>query len=148
MLKRFAFVLFIPTLYALPIGPVPMNGEVSLSQQSERLTITASDQSLIHWKDFSLEPQETLQFIQPHSKATVINQVIEAMPSRLMGRMEANGQVILINPNGVLVGKDAIIDTGSFIIFETFLIGSCFIFCAAPLLIFSMRKAHWLKKNS
>jgi len=40
---------------------------------------------------------------------------MEAYPTRLMGNLQANGQVLLINPNGILVGKEAVIDTGSFI---------------------------------
>lgn len=38
------------------------------------------------------------------------------------------------------------IDTGSFVILESFLIGATIVFCALPFLIFAARKPHWLKK--
>jgi len=80
----------------------------------ELLEIITSDRSIIEWSDFSIESGETVRFTQPHPAASVLNQVNEAYPSRLLGNLESNGQVFLINPNGILVGKEARIDTASF----------------------------------
>ncbi len=103
-------------LFGLPHGAIPISGETEIHLTSpEALDILASDRSMIEWSDFSIESGETVRFIQPHSSASVLNRVMEAYPSRLMGNLEANGQVLLINPNGILVGKEAVINAGSWI---------------------------------
>jgi filamentous hemagglutinin family protein len=79
------------------------------------LQITASDRAIIDWTQFSIDEKEITQFIQPSASSSVLNRVASAEPSRLLGQMISNGQVILINPNGILVGLNARIDTGSFI---------------------------------
>ena len=77
--------------------------------------IICSDQAILDWTDFSIMELEKVSFTQPNEQATVLNRVIEANPSRLMGKLEANGTVLLINPHGILVGELAQINTGSFI---------------------------------
>lgn len=109
------FVVISFPLFSLPYGGVPIGGEAELHLSPAALEILASDRSIIEWSDFSIEAGETVRFIQPNTNASVLNRVMEAYPSRLMGNLEANGQVLLINPNGVLVGKDALIDVGSLI---------------------------------
>jgi len=111
-----AGLLVYSTLSALPQSPQLIMGQLDSTLQSpEVMELITSDKSIIEWSDFSIEVGEKVRFIQPSVAATVINRVMEAYPSRLMGNLEANGQVFLINPNGVLVGKEAVIDTGSFI---------------------------------
>ncbi len=108
--------LFGRGLIANPQAPALVSGNASFENLSPQvLEIIASDHSVIEWKDFSIEAGETTRFIQPHEKASVLNRVMEAFPSRLLGNLEANGQVVLVNPNGILVGKEAVIDTGSLI---------------------------------
>ncbi|MEM9446348.1 MAG: filamentous hemagglutinin N-terminal domain-containing protein, partial [Verrucomicrobiota bacterium] len=43
------------------------------------------------------------------------NRVVTGAPSELLGTLNSNGQVYLINPNGILVGSNATIDTGGFV---------------------------------
>lgn len=110
------FVLISSPLFSLPQGAVSISGETEVHLSSpETLEILASDCSIIEWSDFSIETGESVRFTQPHAAASVLNRVMEAFPSRLMGNLEANGQVLLINPNGILVGKEATINMGSFI---------------------------------
>lgn len=108
------FLLIGKGLLANPHSPTVIAGNVEI-QSSDVLQIIASDRSIIEWKDFSIEPGETTRFIQPSTDASVLNRVLEAYPSRLLGNLEANGQVLLVNPNGILVGQDAHIEMGSFI---------------------------------
>ena len=53
--------------------------------------------------------------MQPSASATVLNKVLGLNPSLINGALEANGKVILINPQGVIVGKGGIIRTADFI---------------------------------
>ena len=109
-----AFFLF-QTLYSLPQISSVVQGEASLRNLNQnQLEISASDQAVIHWDDFSIEREELVRFIQPDSSSLVLNRVISEIPSNIFGRLESNGRLVLINPNGILVGKDAIIDTAAF----------------------------------
>ena len=54
-------------------------------------------------------------FEQPNAASVAINRVIGNSRSELFGSLQANGQVFLLNPNGVLIARTAQIDTGAFV---------------------------------
>jgi filamentous hemagglutinin family protein len=99
------------SLFALPQHPEIRAGSVDFSQAANLLEIRATDGAIIHWSDFSIQPHELTRFIQPGSKARVLNRVTGAVKSSLLGALEANGQIYLMNPHGVIIGKDAVIRT-------------------------------------
>jgi filamentous hemagglutinin family protein len=84
-------------------------------QQGSTLNITASDRAIINWQQFSIQPGETTRFIQPRSTASVLNRVVGQDPSKILGNLIANGRVFLINPNGVLFGAGAKVDTAGLV---------------------------------
>jgi len=103
------------TLASNPYAPSVISGDVQFHERPLLLEVVASDSSIIEWQKFHIDPQETIRFIQPNADSTVLNRVLDFAPSNLMGRLESNGQVLIVNPNGILIGRDAFIDTGSFI---------------------------------
>ncbi|WP_341930738.1 filamentous hemagglutinin N-terminal domain-containing protein, partial [Methyloversatilis discipulorum] len=100
---------------ANPTGHQIVQGQVGIQTQGSTLNITASDRAIINWKQFSIQPGETTRFIQPHSTATVLNRVVGQDPSQILGNLIANGRVFLINPNGVLFGAGAKVDTAGLV---------------------------------
>ncbi|WP_029143862.1 filamentous hemagglutinin N-terminal domain-containing protein [Methyloversatilis discipulorum] len=100
---------------ANPTGHQIVQGQVGIQAQGSTLNITASDRAIINWKQFSIQPGETTRFIQPHSTATVLNRVVGQDPSQILGNLIANGRVFLINPNGVLFGAGAKVDTAGLV---------------------------------
>ena len=101
---------------ANPSGFECISGEAALSLvESSLLEITTGKQSVIQWKDFSIDKHETTRFIMPDEHSTVVNRVLGGNVSEILGKLEANGQVYLINPKGVLVGEGATVNTASFI---------------------------------
>ena len=58
---------------------------------------------------------ELTRFVQPGANAAALNRVLGGNPSQLLGSLQANGQIFLVNPNGILVGSQGSIDAQSFI---------------------------------
>lgn len=114
-ISPFLALFLFQTLYSLPHTSSVVQGEATLKNLNQnQLEISASDQAVIHWDDFSIEREELVRFIQPDASSLVLNRVISEIPSNIFGRLESNGRLVLINPNGILVGREAVIDTASF----------------------------------
>lgn len=102
-------------LYSNPKQPQVVHGEVSIESSSpHHMVIHANDKAVIHWDKFSIGPGELTQFVQPSFQSTVLNKVANGV-STLEGALQANGKVFLINPQGIIIGKDALINTAGFI---------------------------------
>lgn len=113
--KCFAVLLMAISLYGSPKDPLIMEGSASFDQKNDTtLHIATSERAVINWKDFSIGAGELVHFFQPSGCSAVLNRVTGAIPSSIMGNLEANGSVYLINPSGVIIGKDAVINTSSF----------------------------------
>ncbi|MBX7067504.1 MAG: filamentous hemagglutinin N-terminal domain-containing protein [Parachlamydiales bacterium] len=116
MTFRIFACLALSSLYALPEAPHISSGEASLNLYSpECLEIITSDRTILEWAKFHVGESETTRFLQPNAESTVLNYVLGAETSQILGRLESNGQLVLINPNGILVGREASIHTGSFV---------------------------------
>ncbi|MBX7066538.1 MAG: filamentous hemagglutinin N-terminal domain-containing protein [Parachlamydiales bacterium] len=114
-MKWFApFLLMTIYLQANPTGPAVMGGEANISETKGMLEIATGDRAVIHWDSFSIQAGETTRFIQPAIDSAVLNKVIGSEISQLNGLLQANGQVYLVNPNGVLIGPEGRIDTAAF----------------------------------
>ena len=91
-------------------------GGATISSAGATTTIQQStDRAVIHWQGFSIAPGETTSFVQPAASSAVLNRVTSGNASQLMGTLQANGQVYLLNPNGIFIGNGAVIDVGSFL---------------------------------
>ena len=98
------------TVFALPAGQQVVNGQAAFNTQGNNLTITNSPNAIINWQGFSINTNEAVRFIQQSSSSAVLNRVIGQDPSRILGLLQSNGRVFLINPNGILFGQGARID--------------------------------------
>jgi filamentous hemagglutinin family protein len=104
-------------IWANPAGEQVISGGVTFERGLDgSLTISqGSDKAIIHWQDFSIGAGELTKFVQPSSTSAVLNRVIGGLPSSIHGTLQANGRVLLINPNGILVGPTGRIDVGGFL---------------------------------
>ncbi|MBN2965005.1 filamentous hemagglutinin N-terminal domain-containing protein [Sulfurospirillum sp. T05] len=99
-------------LQAAPSGGVVTSGSANITQSGAVTTITQSTQkAAINWTDFSIKANETVNFVQPSANAIALNRVVGNERSVIDGALSANGQVWLLNSNGVLFGKNASINT-------------------------------------
>lgn len=96
---------------ANPTGGVTAGGEATISESRGVVTIDQkSDRAVINWQGFSVGGGELARFRQPGQDAITLNRVVGEDPSRIDGSIQANGQVWLVNPNGVLFGPTATVD--------------------------------------
>jgi filamentous hemagglutinin family protein len=100
---------------ANPLGPQVVNGQVSFAQQGNTLAITNSPNSIINWQSFSINPGEITRFIQQNPNSSVLNRIVGQDPSQILGALQSNGRVFLINPNGVIFGQGARVDVNGLV---------------------------------
>ena len=84
-------------------------------EEENYLEILAYDRAIIEWDTFSIEADEVVKFLQPGDKAVVTNRIIGGEASEIHGRMEANGKLYFINPQGLEVDETAEIHAGNFL---------------------------------
>ncbi len=93
-----------------------MGGSGSISQSGvETVIIQESNRLAIDWQSFNIGADERVQFVQPDSQALALNRVTGNDASQILGQLDANGQVILVNPHGILFGPDARVDVGGLV---------------------------------
>lgn len=107
--------------HALAAAPLPVGGEVKsgaarISQSSGRMDIRQSSQNLaLDWRSFDIGAGNTVRFEQPSSASIALNRVLGPDPSAIFGKLSANGQVFLTNPNGILFGPTAQVNVGGLV---------------------------------
>lgn len=103
-------------LFANPQGPQVIAGEAHFAQSDSKIVeVRTNDRAIINWVEFSVEQGERTSFIQPNSHSAVLNRVLGNVESQIHGLLNANGKVYLINPHGVLIGKQGVIQTADFV---------------------------------
>ncbi len=100
-----------------PAGGRVVGGSGSISTPNDKTTQVRqqSAQLLIDWDSFNLGSDELVQFNQPSASAQVLNRIFDQSASQIFGRINANGHVYLMNPNGVIFGRTAQVDVNSLV---------------------------------
>ncbi|MDN3506702.1 MAG: filamentous hemagglutinin N-terminal domain-containing protein [Simkaniaceae bacterium] len=102
---------------ANPTSPTVVDGNADFSSLGDKLLVsTTSDRTIIDWDDFSIQLGEATQFIQPALTSAILNRVTSSNPSDIIGSLSSNGNVFLLNPNGILVGETGKIDVGGLLL--------------------------------
>ncbi len=133
-----ASVLALSTgVQALPTGSQIVNGNVSMTTQGSTLTVTNTPNSIINWQGFSIAAGETTRFVQQSTTSTVLNRVVGVDPSSIMGTLQSNGRIFLVNPNGIIFGQGSRVDAAGLVasslnMSDTDFMGGRYLFNAGP----------------
>lgn len=112
----FAFALFqLSALFSLPTGMKVEKGGAVLGKEEDAFWIESERDSLLSWDSFSIEKGEKVHFAQPSAESFLVNRVTGLEESRILGALTSNGEVYLLNPNGIFIGPDASISTAGFL---------------------------------
>src|SRR5579871_2974616 len=120
-MRRYALpaLLWSAAVFSLPANPtggVVANGAATIAGQgtSSVLINQGSDRAVINWQTFSIGSGELTKFVQPSSTSATLNRVLGGQTSFINGTLSANGQVFLLNGNGIVVGPSGLINTAGF----------------------------------
>ena len=111
----FSGVILIDEVRANPVNPTVVHGTASFSTAGNILSITNSPNAIINWGSFSIGVNELTRFIQQSGSSAVLNRVIGQDPSAILGALQSNGRVFLINPNGIVFGANAQINVAGLV---------------------------------
>lgn len=103
--------------WALPTGNQLIAGQATISTPNvgQMQINQASQKAVINWQGFSVAPTEAVNIQQPNTQAALLNRVVGQDASQIQGKLNANGQVYLVNPNGVVFSNTAQVDVGGLI---------------------------------
>src|SRR6266850_8027308 len=120
--------LFMTTTALLALGPLPgvagpygavvVGGSANVQGQGTASVIVnqTTDKAIINWNTFNIGTNESALFNQPSSSSVTLNRVTGGLgPSLIDGTLTANGRIFLINRDGMLFGRNAVINTASFL---------------------------------
>ena len=116
-MKKTVFIfLYSIAAYAAPEGFDLISGQATPPQVDAhgQMHIQSSQDSVVHWNSFSLNSQEVLIFDQLQETSRILNRVTGSNPSEILGKLQSNGIVYVINQNGILIGPNGVIETAGF----------------------------------
>jgi filamentous hemagglutinin family protein len=92
---------------AQPTGGTVVYGGATIGSPSTTTTLITqtTNAAIINWQSFSLASGSSVVFDQPNAAAIALNRVLGGGVSQINGNLQANGQVWIINANGILFGK-------------------------------------------
>ena len=91
---------------ANPSGGVVTAGSGSIDQAANTTTIHQGSQNLsLNWNSFNIGAKDIVNYIQPSAASIAVNRIIDTNATQILGQLNANGQVYLINPNGIVFGQ-------------------------------------------
>src|ERR1700742_181051 len=96
----------------LPQGGNYVAGAGTISGQGNTLLVTqpGSTRGVINCNSFSIGNGNTVTF--DNGSGATLNRVTGGSPSSILGSLNGTGSVYLINPQGVLVGRNGVVSTG------------------------------------
>ncbi|AMV00424.1 filamentous hemagglutinin N-terminal domain-containing protein [Xanthomonas citri] len=102
----------------LPTGGsiVGGTGTINAASGTTRVVDQTSARMALTWSAFDIGSAATMTFNQPTTTSVVLNLVQGGNPTQIFGNLTANGQVFLLNSNGVLLGSTANINVGGLVV--------------------------------
>jgi fibronectin-binding autotransporter adhesin len=108
-----------PETNALPTGGRVTSGAATITSTTGSAPVMTIDQStqraVVDWNKFDVGQNATVKFNQPNAQSSTLNRVSDANPSQIFGKIQAQGEVILVNQAGVYFSPTSSVDVGSIV---------------------------------
>ena len=97
----------------LPTHGSVASGSAAISQSGSAMTVNqTSSRAVINWNSFSIGGGDSVTFVQPNASAATLNRVTGSTTTSIAGSLNANGQVYLVNPNGIAITRGGAVSVG------------------------------------
>jgi filamentous hemagglutinin family protein len=113
-----------PATNAVPTGNTNVTGANTVTtagSTSAPVMTVAQDKTVlnaqINWNTFNIGQNATVNFNQASTGSTMINNVVGNNMSEIAGKMNATGNIVLINPNGTTFYNGATINVGGLAVY-------------------------------
>lgn len=106
------------TAQSLPVNALPtqgqvVQGQINIQTSGNQMQVQQGSQTgIINWGTYDIGANAGVRYVQPNASASTLNRVANGS-SEIAGRLQSNGKVFLLNPNGVLFSPTAQVDVGS-----------------------------------
>ena len=77
--------------------------------------MTASDGAIGHFSDFDIDAGDFVNCVQPSANANALFRIFSDNGTQILGRFDANGNIFLIDPAGILFGANSQINVNRLI---------------------------------
>jgi filamentous hemagglutinin family protein len=105
-----------PAPNTLPTGGQVVAGTATIATAGNTMNVNQTSQrAVVNWSSFDVGSKATVNFNQPNAQAATLNYVNSASKSMINGAVNANGQVIFVNNNGIVFGKSAQVNVGGMV---------------------------------
>lgn len=103
--------IFPSMVFALPTGGTVQAGSATINQPSSQKMIIqqTTEKAIIDWQGFGIGSAEQVDF-QLSQGGVTLNRVTGNDVSQIFGKLTSNGDLWLINPNGILFGANSQVD--------------------------------------
>lgn len=103
-------IAFYSSVFAAPLNGIVANGDVTFSDGNTVINQN-SDKAIVNWDSFNINTGETVTFNQNSSSSIILNR-ISGGQTNILGNINANGKVFLLNPNGIVFGSGSSVNVG------------------------------------
>lgn len=117
-----ASTMLLPVSVAAQDHALPTGGQVAAGQAAIAAAgpgglriVQTSDRAVIDWRSFSIRADARVDIAQPGAASALLNRVTSGATSVLAGQLNANGQVYLVNPNGIVITRTGQVNAAGFI---------------------------------
>ncbi|UOA28956.1 Heme/hemopexin-binding protein (plasmid) [Pseudosulfitobacter sp. DSM 107133] len=99
---------------ALPQGGSVVQGQVAIGTPAPGAMVLdqSTDRAIVNWNGFSIGQGNSVDIRQPSTSSAILNRVTGDTTSEIHGRLSATGQVFVVNPNGLIIGKQGEVSAG------------------------------------
>src|SRR5579862_8773929 len=92
------------------------SGAAAAIHNGNTLTIQqSSNTATLNWSSFNISADGKVAFNQPNSSSVALNRIYDSSASQIFGSLSANGQLYLINANGILFGAGSKVNVSGLI---------------------------------
>lgn len=106
-----------PAIGALPAGESVVSGSATFDRSvADQLTVNQNSSKLItNWNSFDIGSSATVNFVQPDTSSIALNRVSSGSATEIFGKLNANGQLFIVNPNGITFGAGSQVSAATLI---------------------------------